>query len=450
MEDYEVIKDKFKQVIEYSQRIYNPQVNDLFDKWFTSKERFITAFRGELIYEYPEEVSFDLGPKERSLRVDEFIRIVEMRWKNYQLAGFIANNRDGFFENRVVCPVEFPDGTKIPKGMKLVRAFKYFEIDKEALYQIQNAASMLIQEDKISGKLCLSVHPLDYLSSSENAYNWRSCHSLDGEYRSGNLSYMVDNSTILCYLKSDTMDQLPNFPTSVPWNSKKWRMLIHFSEDMDMMFAGRQYPFSSTTAPDFIKNEVFPRLNWNSKWGPWVQDKVTEVKVGEDVMALRSPYIALGRDLLGMRDFVFEGENAMNFNDILNSSCYDPIYSYRQPPYYKGITGVANKGTKFVIGGPVKCLDCGRDPITISETMRCVCCEEDHGETDSENFGYCACCGRHIYVDNGTWIYDDLLCDHCLEKETDRCDCCGGLFYNDELTYDRDTGTLRCRYCASN
>ena len=28
----------------------------------------------------------------------------------------------------------------------------------------------------------------DYLSLSENAFNWRSCHALDGEYRAGNLS----------------------------------------------------------------------------------------------------------------------------------------------------------------------------------------------------------------------------------------------------------------------
>lgn len=85
---------------------------------------------------------------------------------------------------------------------------------------------MLIQEDKVTGILCLSIHPLDYLSLSENTYNWRSCHALDGEYRAGNLSYMMDNTTVVCYLKGEDEAELPHFPAEVKWNSKKWRMLL--------------------------------------------------------------------------------------------------------------------------------------------------------------------------------------------------------------------------------
>ena len=78
------------------------------------------------------------------------------------------------------------DYSPAPKGMKLVRAFKYFEKNKIVLEEIQNLASRYLQEDKVKGTLCFSVHPLDFLSLSENTYNWRSCHSLDGEYRAGN------------------------------------------------------------------------------------------------------------------------------------------------------------------------------------------------------------------------------------------------------------------------
>ena len=73
------------------------------------------------------------------------------------------------------------------------------------------------------------MHPLDYLSLSENTYNWRSCHSLDGEYRAGNLSYMMDKSTVICYLKSNDDVILSNFGPEVKWNSKKWRVLLYFS-----------------------------------------------------------------------------------------------------------------------------------------------------------------------------------------------------------------------------
>ena len=44
---------------------------------------------------------------------------------------------------------------------------------------------------------------------------------------------MVDKSTVICYLKSKEKYKLPNFPSSVLWNSKKWRVLIHFSNDKE-------------------------------------------------------------------------------------------------------------------------------------------------------------------------------------------------------------------------
>ena len=91
----------------------------------------------------------------------------------------------------------------------------------------------------MSGDFCISIHPLDFLTSSVNTYNWRSCHALDGEYRAGNLSYMVDKSTIICYLKGANNAKLPMFPDDVPWNSKKWRVLIYVSDYWDLLFAGR-------------------------------------------------------------------------------------------------------------------------------------------------------------------------------------------------------------------
>ena len=84
------------------------------------------------------------------------------------------------------------------------------------------------------------MHPLDFLSLSENTYNWRTCHSLDGEFKAGNLSYMIDSSTFIVYLRPEkTYNILLTFPNTVQWNSKKWRMLMFLSDDYQMMFAGR-------------------------------------------------------------------------------------------------------------------------------------------------------------------------------------------------------------------
>ena len=126
-----------------------------------------------------------------------------------------------------------------------MKALKFFIDNEGALRHYQDRISNIIQANSFSGILCLSIHPLDYLSSSENMSNWRSCHALDGEYAAGNLSYMTDPSTIICYLKSNDENDviLPMFPPDVPWNSKKWRCLLHFSDDKDMMFMSKHYPF---------------------------------------------------------------------------------------------------------------------------------------------------------------------------------------------------------------
>lgn len=444
----EEIKRDFAKVIEYSQGIENPKLDQLFKDWYEAKKDFIHAFGGKLICELPEEVHFELGESEKKYRAEEFIHLIESRWENYKLAKFLEDNWDGFFKNEVVTPCELPGGKKIPKGMKLVKAFKYFEEDKTALTDIQNYASRIIQENKVVGHLCFSVHPLDFLSSSENDYNWRSCHSLDGEYRAGNLSYMVDKSTIICYLKSENNVKLPNFPEDVPWTNKKWRMLLFFSNDMSMMFAGRQYPFTTVTGPDIVRQNLH-NVGLFKDWSEWNSVKVTRVTDDNGtVFHLKTTYVPVGGVLRPIDEVIKNGEHGMHFNDLLNSSCYSPIYSFNSRGLlWTGSEGRSRPNTHFVIGGPVYCMDCGQYEITISETMRCVSCEEAHGDLNTDDFGYCSCCGRHVYFDNVTWVGDDPVCDHCLSSQASTCSDCEEWFYNDDLIYDRETGGNYCHRC---
>ena len=181
---------------------------------------------------------------------------------NYEdLADFVLTQKDGFFKNLTIEDYTY-NGKKITKGTKLIKSFKYFVHNERSLEDIQNEASRIIQEDKVTGKLCISVHPLDFLSLSENNSNWRSCHSLDGEYRAGNLSYMMDSATFICYLKNNNKDgQINSFPNDVPWNDKKWRVLLFLSNEKELIMAGRQYPFTSDFGLSFILKQVLPQTH---------------------------------------------------------------------------------------------------------------------------------------------------------------------------------------------
>ena len=433
---FEYLENDFKTVIKHSQGIEDPKIDNLFTIWRNSKKKFIERFGG-LIYEVPYEVEFNLDPREQNLRIMEFSDEVDRIYHNYELSKFIDANAESFFDNKV----SHSGDKNVPKGMKLLKAFRYFEDDKNNLRRLQDAASHVIQENKIKGKLCFSVHPLDFLSSSENSYNWRTCHSLDGDYRAGNLSYMVDRSTFMVYIKGEEECELPHFGP-VKWNSKKWRVLMHVSNDDEIMFAGRQYPFNSKSGLDQVlkiynelmvgKTELYPSEN---KYGPWKKDYV-DMHLSEDNLApieLQSKYILYDRRLVELPMVVKQGYYAQNFNDILNSHIYKyPYYTIQMRNWYDFGHRMNNP---IYIGEEVLCLHCGDNIIHESNTMRCNECELKYGTEENYNYGFCDCCGSRV---DSMFLWPcegELVCEHCLRTECFMCDDCGEYYFNENKNY---------------
>ena len=451
MVDMKRIREDFDKVISYSQGIPNPKTEELFDRWLEAKRDFIEAMDGRLIYTIPHKVSFELSYKEKMNRVNEFIESVSMTWRNNELACFIDENKDGFFSNVVVESFTAPGGGKIPKGMKLVKAFKYFEDDRITLEEIQNRASMIIQEDKVEGHLCFSVHPLDFLSTSENTYNWRSCHALDGEYRCGNLSYMMDKSTVVVYLRSDKEENaLPNFPPEVKWNSKKWRMLLFMSDSWNAMFAGRQYPFFSETALEAVLYHASEAFRLSGEWSNWHNDEFRNFKFagddeGRDEMWFRNVYIPMKDKLYLKNELIEDCENPMHFNDLLRSSCYIPYYCWQKRSW-----GYNNE-IHFTIGGEIPCLRCGKYPVAQTDDMLCQDCELEYGNSEDEMYTTCSCCGRRILYDDSYYVESsgENICEYCADRECRECDNCGELYWNNEISYDKKNHDYRCEHCHS-
>lgn len=442
------IKEQFQRVIEHSQG-YGANVDALFDKWLEAKRDFIECWRGQLVLEIPHKVTFELSQKDRDARLDDFINSVSTTFDNETLACFIEDNRAGFFDNRVVTPYENTyTGVEIKEGMKLIRAFKFFESDPFVLKDIQTQASMIIQEDKVEGTLCFSVHPLDFLSSSENTYKWRSCHALDGEYRAGNLSYMVDRTTIMCYLKGADNAKLPNFPEDILWNSKKWRMLVFFSENWDVIFAGRQYPFFSMNALNTIMHYMSDNKMCTGYWSEWHDDKLTSFNykgTNRDGGGLMYPYICISNEIMNLYDIVKDEPNSLHFNDLLRSSCYNPFYCFK---YYRPIGVVP----KVRVGGRVPCVHCGNSHIVATDSMLCEDCELEFGDSSDDRFGYCDYCDRRISMDDGHWIHShgQVLCDWCYDQYVITCAACGQDHFFDEVTYDKQLHGYVCPTCQDN
>lgn len=372
---YSKINEDFNKVIECSQGFYPNQnvVDEIFEKWQSNKRWFIEKVGG-MIYEVPEVVSFELDKSSKRQKVENFSDGL-YRMSLYDLAEFVNRQSEGFYSNQVVEDYRYGD-TIIQKGSKLLKAFKHFIQNKDVLKEIQDKASMVIQEDKIKGKLCFSVHPLDYLSLSENNHNWRSCHALDGEYRAGNLSYMCDESTIICYLKSEEDTILPNFPNSVPWNNKKWRVLLFFARVRDVIFFGRQYPMFSEDALQTVQYFLYKMGICNGSWCFPSKDNVW--RVGDHT--LNGKYYPIMGKLQLDRDVICDQSDELHFNDLLRSSCYSPYYTYQH--HWVG----ENYVPKIMIGSRVNCLHCGQDVISPGENGSMLC-----ADCDDQDDNYCYC-----------------------------------------------------------
>ena len=443
--DTNLIKQQVKRVVSWSQGIDEPQVDELIDRWKKAKDR-IMWYLGGPIWMSREPVTVTISEEDKDKKIHDFCDYIELNFPSLSSSGlvsFIIENKEDFYNNILSHDYNLND-IHIRKGIKLTKAYKKFISDLDDLNTIQQKASTYIQEGKVTGYLCLSVHPLDYLSSSENCEDWRSCHALNGDYRSGNLAYMLDKSTIVCYLCDGKFDHnLPRFPLTVPWNSKRWRMLMYLSDDWDAIFAGRGYPFFSYELMDQAK-KIWENLAMRGTLSEFHNDyfqKIAFKNYQYDNFCTEDRYVPLGHKIYNMKDLVTDYRSkgslaALFYDDLLYSTLY--------VPYYCWDTGIHNKTIHFTIGADVPCLECGKHSLTQSDRMLCDdCLMED------ENYVKCADCGRLINMDEAIYVHglDNYICEDCYSSDYATCHCCGDVYCINDMVYDERTCEWYCNDC---
>lgn len=458
------VQPQVDKVLKYSQSLPIVQTDKLLSAWLKAKTPFIERMGG-LIWESDEITTFELDEESRHDKIDEFLDWVEHEYGE-EMHQFFIMNYDSILENKLSVKFE-----NYPVGMKLSRVLmQAFGEDAE---EVRRQLSMLIQSNKVSGKLCLSVHPLDFLSSSENQHSWRSCHALDGEYRSGNLSYMCDPNTIIAYLKTpDEEVRLPRFPTDVLWNNKKWRCLFFRDANNSQIWAGRQYPFSTDTALKilakiFLQFDFFDQEGLRSKFESYNNNYWAYPDPEFFCDTLRGSVILNGREKVFKDTYVFIGENpatlallkdyiytppeAMCYNDLIDSHTYAPyVLRYNKPLYF--IPRRQNV-IKFQVGVAAPCVCCnGNRNVEYSDTMLCRDCLVKYGPEDHEALTWCENCGCRIIREYSHYDEDSdsYYCEECVKKlEYTTCERCGNIHRRSCLKQYGPDNRLLCRACAT-
>lgn len=452
------IQEDFNKVITYTQNLNCDTLDStpLLHQWYEAKKEFIDRMGGKLIMSSGELVTFELSEKEKEHKYEEFLDYVNCKFYYPQLSYFLREKTYSEFFDNITKKDYNANGISVPAGMKFVKSFKKFVVDKYALDAIQTYASMIIQENKIEGKLYYSVHPLDFLSISENNHNWRSCHALDGEFRGGNLSYMCDSSTVICYLCSDRDEKviLNSFPPDVQWNSKKWRLLMFLNKERDVIFAGRQYPFFCDNALNKIQYNFIGVFGEGpaSHWSYWHDDVLNSYAYKNGYDNFRTGDATYNKCFIINHKFkeakkLIKDKSYLHFNDLLNSSVYKPYYCWNTA------TTLDRNIKRLEIGSEPLCPVCGKRTVTSGDSLLCSSCFKDYVSFEAY-IGDCEICGREVYEDGDPVYASDqdgnmiLVCPQCAEAACIYCGSCGNLVtINDNVVYDEDIGDFVCHYC---
>ena len=297
-----------------------------------------------------------------------------------------------------------------------------------------NKHSEILNDKKIHCTLTISIHPLDFLTMSDNGQGWESCMSWknDGCYHQGTVEMMNSNCVFCCYLHNPSNPW--NFSNENDahqgedweWNNKKYRVLVYATKDI--VVTGKSYPFHNDIISKKIVAEVHDaivkNMNWTYSFGP---ERYLDMKWINGIKSMDRARVFARRHETVKHNLIID-TNAM-YNDFVRDSDRN-YWCYRNKV----------KHTKVInASGPAMCLCC-QEPVT-EYSDYC----DDYFER-FENVGKvvcirclprvsCDCCdgviaGKKIKLidkHNSTKIMH--YCQKCAKNMALKCHCCGGWYH---------------------
>ena len=296
----------------------------------------------------------------------------------------------------------------IKNGMKTIRTIqKVLKATKcpymDLFEQWRNQVSLIQTTDIIYAKLVLSIHPIDFMTMSDNTCNWGSCMSWrnGGCYHAGTLEMMNSNIAAVAYLESDSEFALHLDDTGevYPIPNKSWRSLVFIHKDI--ILCGKSYPYFKQTlcerVIEFARETVKKNLNW---------DYLFKFQEYQDMKNIDGNYY--------LRDWFnpyFDKKRKHHTITFYTNGMYNDLIEAKYPHYYCARNYV-EEPLKICLSGPATCI----------------------------------CCGKRLYENSRSDIfeYDDLgkdkICYEC--KRERRCRNCNKIHY--KIKYHTHEGN----YCS--
>ena len=444
--------------------------------WSHSNQKLYKLLGNKLIYSEPFEYNKNIS----DMRAEIYDKLLQSTFKqsyhefykekiaskieDFETKSFFNHLLDinNLIDNEVYLGIKYKKDEnskllQIPKGTKIMRAcqrvINYFKNDWnfEGFEEFRLNHSMIYNNRKSKGELCFSIHPLDFMTMSDNASSWSSCMSWkeEGCYHVGTIEMMNSNCVICCYIKSidsvfnfykphytrnfsfskEDKDMLKNDSEEWCWNNKKWRQLAYFTKDIIM--SGKSYPYQdddfSNIVISKIKELAEKNLNKTYQFGP---------ERYMDMVHLFNTY-SFNRARQYMkyspRKHNILWDTRGMYNDMINDHS-TKYMCYRNKVNHTKIINTSGKAT---------CLCCGESIIE----------ENDYYDIYNERYSnvgevVCKSCYNHspyceigdhnigvirksinISLDNNTKY---TACEGCFIDRLRVCDCCGKVFFTED------------------
>lgn len=303
----------------------------------------------------------------------------------------LVNNR---FDNEPFT-IPMPNGKKmqIQTGAKVMRILSKIAsaYNIEGFEEFRLAHSLVLNQKKVKGTLTLSIHPLDYMTMSDNECGWDSCMSWreEGCYRQGTVEMMNSACVVVAYLNAQEPMEIGNSE----WTNKKWRQL--FIVTPELIFSVKAYPYHS----DFLTLGV---MEWLANlaeraWGfrPSTEEPIVYGDTGQKHLSFITCYM---------------------YNDVGTAPkhylYYNKDWLQEREEEHK------TTWTYFVkYSGPSQCMCCGSQTNDFCGEQSLVCDECEHTLK-------CADCGCYLDEEHAYEFGDELYCEDCYCDHVGVCDCC--------------------------
>ena len=280
--------------------------------------------------------------------------------------------------------VKSPEGKEIKvqhgcKPMRLIsKICRLYGMDLGLLENFQNEVSQVLNQKTLKGDLSISIHPLDYMTMSENECGWNSCMnwSEPGCYCRGTVEMMNSPVVVVAYLNAADKMSVPGGQ----WSNKKWREL--FVVTPSLITGVKGYPYQNEElvkiVNSWLRDLAVANLGWN----------------------------------FNEENFAYKHAHDSDEFPYIEMSCNTMYNDFGTIDYHYGILGSEAKRTiRINYSGAEECMECGSTD-SYFDNEGCLSCED----CDGNGYIHCYDCGDRIYEEDAYYLDDEPYCEACYNN----------------------------------